>query len=58
MGTANRSMIVNCAAYAADGNRLPGISFEQIRDMLARDDGSFAWVGLYEPDELLLEKLQ
>jgi magnesium transporter len=51
-------MVVNCVAYAADGNRLPDISFEQISDVLARDDGSFVWVGLYEPDEALLEKLQ
>ena len=26
--------------------------------MLAVDDGSFVWVGLYEPDDALLEKLQ
>ena len=51
-------MVVNCVAYAADGQRLPDISFEQISDVLARDDGSFVWVGLYEPDEALLEKLQ
>ncbi len=51
-------MVVNCVAYAADGQRLPDISFEQISDVLARDDGSFVWVGLYEPDETLLEKLQ
>lgn len=51
-------MLVNCAAYGADGNRLPDITFEEISDVLARDDGSFVWVGLYEPDEPLLEHLQ
>jgi len=52
------SMVVNCVAYAADGLRLPDISFEEISDVLARDDGSFVWIGLYEPDEALMEKLQ
>ena len=51
-------MVVNCVAYAADGHRLPDIAFEQISDVLARGDGSFVWIGLYEPDEALLEKLQ
>ena len=51
-------MVVNCVAYGADGRRLPDIAFEQISDVLARADGSFVWVGLYEPDEALMEKLQ
>jgi magnesium transporter len=51
-------MVVNCVAYAADGHRLPDITFEQISDVLAQDDGSFVWVGLYEPDEALMGKLQ
>ncbi len=51
-------MVVNCVAYATDGHRLPDIEFEQISDVLARDDGSFVWIGLYEPDEALMEKLQ
>ncbi len=51
-------MVVNCVAYGADGRRLPDIDFEQISDVLARDDGSFVWVGLYEPDEVLMDKLQ
>ncbi len=53
-----QSQIVNCVAYAADGTRMPDIAFEQISDVLANDDGSFVWVGLYEPDEALLDKLQ
>ena len=51
-------MVVNCVAYGADGQRRPDISLEQISDVLARDDGSFVWIGLYEPDEALMEKLQ
>ena len=34
------------------------IAIEQISDVLAVDDGSFVWVGLYEPDARLLDKLQ
>jgi magnesium transporter len=34
------------------------ISLDAISDVLARDDGSFVWVGLYEPDDALLDKLQ
>ncbi len=49
--------IVNCAAYATDGSRRD-ISLEQISDVLAVDDGSFVWVGLYEPGEAVLDTLQ
>ena len=45
--------VVNCAVYR-DGRR-EDISLDQISDMLAVDDGSFVWVGLYEPDATLLE---
>lgn len=48
--------VVNCAAYRADGSRRD-IGFEQISDVLAEREG-FVWVGLHEPDEMLLEKLQ
>lgn len=49
--------VVNCAAYGRDGARRD-ISIEQISDVLAVDDGSFVWVGLYEPAEHVLDKLQ
>ena len=42
--------VVNCAAYDRDGKRRD-ISLDAISDVLAVDDGSFVWVGLYEPDE-------
>ncbi len=54
----SEQMIVACVAYAANGSRLPDITFEQISEVLARDDGSYVWVGLYEPDEPLMKKLQ
>ncbi len=34
------------------------IGLDAISDVLAIDDGSFVWVGLYEPDDGILEKLQ
>lgn len=49
--------VINCAAYDRNGGRRD-ISLDQISDVLAVDDGSFVWVGLYEPDEPILDKLQ
>jgi len=49
--------VVNCAAYDAQGRR-HDITLDAISDVLANDDGSFVWVGLYEPDVSLLDKLQ
>ncbi|UNK50628.1 magnesium/cobalt transporter CorA [Lysobacter sp. S4-A87] len=49
--------VVNCAAYTRDGKRRD-ISLDQISDVLAVDDGTFIWVGLYEPADEILEKLQ
>ncbi len=49
--------VVNCAAYDRNGQR-HDISLDAISDVLAVDDGSFVWVGLYEPEDALLDKLQ
>lgn len=49
--------VVNCAAYGRDGRRC-NITLDEISDVLARDDASFVWVGLYEPGEGVLDKLQ
>ncbi len=50
-------MVVNCIAYHRDGARIGEISLDAISDILASPD-TFVWVGLHEPDEPLLEKLQ
>ena len=50
------SGVVNCAVYR-DGRR-EDISLDAISDVLAREDDGFVWVGLYEPGEELLDKLQ
>ncbi len=49
--------VINCAVYDREGQRRD-ISLDAISDVLAVDDGSFVWVGLYEPEEALLDKLQ
>jgi len=49
--------VVNCAAYDRNGLR-KDISLDAISDVLAMDDDSFVWVGLYEPEAHLLDKLQ
>lgn len=49
--------VVNCAAYDRNGLR-KDISLDAISDVLAKDDDSFVWVGLYEPESHLLDKLQ
>lgn len=50
-------MVANCAAYAADGKKIRDITLDEISDFLDQPSG-FVWVGLVEPDEDLLEKLQ
>ena len=50
-------MVVNLVAYDRQGKRLPPISLDQISDVLEQPD-TFIWMGLHEPDEPLLEKLQ
>ena len=49
--------VINCAVYDREGRRRD-ISLDAISDVLSVDDGSFVWVGLYEPEESLLDKLQ
>lgn len=50
-------MVVNCIAYRNDGSRIGEITLDAISDVLAEPD-TFVWVGLYEPDEELLDKIQ
>lgn len=55
--TALPACVVNCAAYDRNGHRRD-ISLDEISDVLADADGGFVWVGLYEPEERLLDALQ
>jgi magnesium transporter len=49
--------VINCAVYDRHGKRRD-ISLDAISDALAVDDDSFVWVGLYEPEDTILDKLQ
>ncbi|GGY15968.1 magnesium transporter CorA [Rhodanobacter panaciterrae] len=55
--TADQPMVVNCVAYRTDGSRIGEITLDTISEVLAQPD-TFVWVGLHEPDEALLQKLQ
>lgn len=55
--TCKDPMVVNCAAYSADGTKLRDITVEEISDILETAD-QWVWVGLREPTENLLETLQ
>lgn len=50
-------MVVNCVAYRSDGRRIGDISIDAIDETLT-DPDTYVWVGLHEPDEALLLKLQ
>jgi len=54
---ATKPMVANCAAYGADGVKIRDITLDEISEFLAQPQG-FVWVGLVEPDEAMLEKLQ
>ena len=49
--------VINCAVYDRHGKRAD-ITLDAISDALAVDDDSFVWVGLYEPEDSILDKLQ
>jgi magnesium transporter len=53
----DQPMVVNCIAYRKDGSRIGDVTLDAISDVLAEPD-TFVWVGLYEPDEALLLKIQ
>ncbi|HQA26511.1 MAG TPA: magnesium and cobalt transport protein CorA [Candidatus Competibacteraceae bacterium] len=49
-------MIVNCVAYV-DGHKLPRIELDDIPTLCDQPD-AFIWLGLCEPDEALLARVQ
>ena len=52
----NSRMVVGCAAYAS-GRRVADVDIEQT-ERVDTSDGRFVWIGLHEPDEALLRKVQ
>ncbi|MGH8146558.1 MAG: magnesium and cobalt transport protein CorA [Rhodanobacteraceae bacterium] len=55
--TADRAKVANCVYYGADGHKVRNITLDEISDVLTLPEG-FVWVGLVDPDEALLEKMQ
>lgn len=49
--------VINCTVYYRDGTRR-AIPLDDISDVLAVDDGSYVWIGVNEPEDAVLEKLQ
>jgi magnesium transporter len=54
---ADTAMVVNCVAYRTNGSRIGNVDIDAISEVLKEPD-TFVWVGLHEPDEPLLLKLQ
>lgn len=54
---ANPSCVINCTWYGEDGT-LRNLSLDAISEVLAGSDQGFIWVGLYEPDDAVLAKVQ
>jgi magnesium transporter len=48
--------VIDCAAYSR-GARVADLTVDQIQGTLARPD-QFVWLGLYEPDQALLRRVQ
>ncbi|HEX7341108.1 MAG TPA: magnesium/cobalt transporter CorA [Rhodanobacteraceae bacterium] len=58
--TANATLaksVLNCAAYDLAGRKVGDVDIDHISDVL-EDPDRFVWVGLHEPGEALLTKLQ
>jgi magnesium transporter len=54
--SAATKQVVGCAAYQG-GRRIAEIDLEQA-EQIGTKAGGFVWIGLYEPDEALLRKVQ
>lgn len=54
---ADTPTLVNCVLYGEDGRKLRDVKVDEISAAL-QDPKSFVWIGLHEPDEPLLDKLQ
>ncbi|KAB8198517.1 magnesium and cobalt transport protein CorA [Lysobacter maris] len=57
MHTGNPRCVVNCSAYDHRGQRRD-IVLDEIAEAMADREVRFVWVGLYQPEEALLEQLQ
>ncbi len=53
----NPPSVINCTWYGEDGSA-QAIDLDSISDVLAGDAKGFVWVGLYEPSDAVLDKVQ
>lgn len=51
------STVVNCVAYTADGRKVGNVEVDDISEIL-KFPGQFIWIGLHEPTEELLRRIQ
>jgi magnesium transporter len=49
--------VVNCVAYAS-GSRIREVVLDDVSEFLEQPDEGFVWIGLYDPDERELRKVQ
>ncbi|HBN54003.1 MAG TPA: magnesium transporter CorA [Stenotrophomonas sp.] len=54
---ANPPCVINCTWYGEDGT-LRNLPLDAISEALEASSRGFVWVGLYEPDDAVLEKVQ
>lgn len=56
--TEEHNTIVQCVEYGA-GRRLRDLPLDEVSDVLqGKDEGRFVWIGLYEPDDAMMRKVQ
>ena len=53
----NPACVVNCVWYGSEGRR-QDLLLDELSDLLDSQEPGFAWVGLYEPSDEVLLKLQ
>ena len=54
---ANPACVINCVWYDGTGRR-HDLTLDELSERMAGDAAGFAWVGLYEPSDAVLCKLQ
>lgn len=54
---ASPACVINCTVYHRDGSKRQ-IPMDDISDVLSVDDDSYVWIGVNEPEDAVLEKLQ
>src|SRR5262249_29253114 len=48
---------VKCASYSDEGRKVRDVAIDEVSEIL-KVPGQFVWIGLHEPDDALLRKIQ